>query len=58
MDAGGCYHLTLKDKCTIEGLLGSGWSIRRIIKELQRSPGTISRELARNAKGRKGYRAA
>ena len=47
----GCYHLTLEDKCTIEGLLGIGWSIRRIIKELQRSPGTISRELARNAKG-------
>ena len=54
----GYHHLTLEDRCTIEGLLRSGWSIRRIAKELQRSPGTISRELARNGKGRKGYRAA
>ena len=54
----GYHHLTLEDRCTIEGLLRSGWSIRRIAKELKRSPGTISRELARNGKGRKGYRAA
>lgn len=54
----GYHHLTLEDRCTIEGLLRSGWSIRRIAKELQRSPGTISRELARNAKDRKSYRAA
>ena len=54
----GYHHLTLEDRCTIEGLLRCGWSIRRIANELKRSPGTISRELARNGRGRKGYRAA
>lgn len=54
----GYRHLTLEDRCTIEGLLRSGWSVRGIAKELKRSAGTISRELSRNSEGRKSYRAA
>ena len=44
-----CYnHLTIEEREKLYGFLQKGFSIRRIAKELDRSPSTISRELSRN----------
>ena len=50
-------HLSPFERGNIELLLGSGWSLRQIARELGRSPSTLSRELARNRRPRGGYRA-
>ena len=50
------YHpLTYAERCQIHALKKSGLSIRGIAHQLERSPGTISREIVRNRGGR-GYR--
>ena len=40
-------HLSLEERLQITVLQGKGTSIRKIAKELERSPSTISRELNR-----------
>ena len=50
-------HLSPFERGNIELLLRSGWSIRRIAREMGRSPSSLSRELARNRRPRAGYRA-
>ncbi len=50
------YHqLAYSERCQIQVLLSSGKSQREIAKLLNRDPGTISREVARN-RGQRGYR--
>ena len=50
------YHqLAYGERCQIQVLLSSGKSQREIAKLLNRDPGTISREVARN-RGQRGYR--
>ncbi len=41
-------HLTLEERCIIYGLKSNNNSIRKIAKELNVSPSTVSRELKRN----------
>ncbi len=50
-------HLSPFERCHIEVLLQWGWSIRRMARELERSPSTLSRELARNRRPLARYRA-
>lgn len=50
-------QLTFCDREEISRGLASGWSLRLIAAALQRSPSTVSREVARNG-GRGHYRAA
>ncbi len=51
-----CYHqLAYHERCRIKVLLSRGFSMRGIAGDLNRSPATISREVARNRGGR-GYR--
>lgn len=50
-------HLSPFERGNIELLLRSGWSVRRIAREMGRSPSTISRELARTRRPRARYRA-
>ncbi len=51
----GYHHLTHSERCQISALLHSGLSKRAIARELDRDPGTISREVSRN-RGQRGYR--
>ena len=47
------YHpLTYAERCQIHALKKSGLSIRGMAHQLERSPGTISREIVRNRGGR------
>lgn len=55
MDRKHGQHLTHFERCQIYALLKSGKSKRKIAKQLNVSPSTISRELNRN-QGRRGYR--
>ena len=48
-------HLTLVQRCKIEGFLSSGHSQRAIARELGVAPSTISRELQRNRIPEFGY---
>ncbi len=51
-----CYHqLAYDERCQIRVLLSKGFSMRSIAGDLNRSPATISREIARN-RGERGYR--
>ena len=53
-------YLSLKEREEIAILKAKGWGVRRIGRQLHRSPSTISRELRRNAATRtdsSGYRA-
>ena len=53
-------YLSLKEREEIAILNAKGWGVRRISRQLNRSPSTISRELRRNAATRpdaSGYRA-
>jgi hypothetical protein len=53
-------YLTLKEREEIAILKAKGWGVRQIVRQLYRSPSTISRELRRNAATRtdsSGYRA-
>ena len=52
---GRCRHLTLVQRCKIEGYLSSGHSQRSIARELGVAPSTISRELRRNHIPEVGY---
>ena len=53
-----CYsHLTIDERESILVLKEIGHSLRFIAKALRRSPSTISRELHRNSRPRKGYSA-
>lgn len=49
-------HLTEENRVQIYSLRKANWSIRKIAKDLEVSPSTISRELKRN-QGDRGYRA-
>ena len=51
----GTHHLTYPERCPIYALRKSGYSIRAIARELNRSHTTIARELRRNS-GDRGYR--
>ena len=51
----GYHHLTYPERCQIYALRKSGYSIRAIARELNRSHTTIARELRRNS-GDRGYR--
>ncbi len=51
----GYHHLTDADRCQIDALKASGYSLRAIAREMNRNPATISRELRRNS-GERGYR--
>ncbi len=51
----GYHHLTYPERCPIYALRKSGYSIRAIARELNRSHTTIARELRRNS-GHRGYR--
>jgi IS30 family transposase len=42
-------QLQSEDRVTLASLKQQGWGVRQIARELGRSPGTISRELSRNA---------
>ena len=48
--------LTVLDRTLIEVRLADGWTLRAIARALDRSPGTVSDEVARHG-GRTGYRA-
>ena len=48
-------HLSIEERESLLLGIGEGKSIRKIAKELQRSPSTLSRELKRNCKTRKDY---
>lgn len=48
-------HLTLDQRCRIFGLKASNFSMRKIAAELQISPSTVSREIARNSNKDKEY---
>lgn len=48
-------HLTQKERFLIHHYLQEGFSLRKIARTLERSHGTISREIRRN-KGNRGYR--
>ncbi len=51
-----CYRrLAYDERCQIRVLLSKGFSMRNIAGDLNRSPATISREMARNRRER-GYR--
>ena len=50
-------RLTLVDRTTIELRLSDGWGVRAIASALNRSPGTISDEIARHRDAALGYRA-
>lgn len=43
------HHLTTEEREKLSHLLGNGWRIRAIARELNRNPSTICRELKRNA---------
>ena len=43
------HHITITERCCIYQFLNSGMSIQAIAKALHRSPGTISREIARDS---------
>ena len=51
-------YLSLDERIEIQAGMQSGWSVRRIARELGRSASTVSREIARNASRRSRYRAA
>ncbi len=51
----GYHHLTHSERCQISALLQSGLSKRAIARELDRDPGTISREVSRTP-GQRGER--
>jgi len=48
-------HLSIEERESLLLGIGEGKSIRKIAKELRRSPSTISRELKRNCKKRESY---
>ena len=48
-------QLAHDERCQIKALLSRGDSLRTIARQLNRSPSTISREIARNS-GQRGYR--
>ena len=54
----GGYRLNLHEREEIACLRAAGAGVRAIARQLGRDPGTISRELARNARARGGYRAS
>ena len=54
----GSYRLNLPEREEIACLRAAGAGVREIARQLGRDPGTISRELARNARARGGYRAS
>ena len=54
----GSYRLNLPEREEIACLRAAGAGVRAIARQLGRDPGTISRELARNARARGGYRAS
>jgi IS30 family transposase len=47
--------LSQDERIEIADLHHAGWSIRQIALKLRRAPSTVSRELRRNASGRRGY---
>ncbi len=51
----GYHHLAYNERCQIHALLHRGFSQREIAVQLERGPGTISREISRN-RGKCGYR--
>ena len=51
----GYHHLAYTERCQIHALLHRGFSQREIAVQLERDPGTISREISRN-RGKCGYR--
>lgn len=52
--AKGYHHVTREIRCQIHSLKTSGWSLRKIAKELGYDVSSISREIKRN-KGRRSY---
>lgn len=41
-------HITINERCCIANFLDLGWSIRKIVKYINRNDYTISREVRRN----------
>ena len=41
-------HITINERCCIANFLDLGWSIRKIVKYMNRNASTISREIIRN----------
>lgn len=50
-------YLSFAEREEILALVSAGWGVRRIARQLDRSPSTVSRELARGSSARQGYRA-
>ena len=42
-------HLSLSDRISIRFRLNDGWNIRKIAKEIHRSPATVCDEIKRNS---------
>ncbi len=55
--AGSYRHLSLYEREEISRALACGWSLRAIARKLGRPVCTVSREVARNSGGWRGYRA-
>src|SRR5262245_21088742 len=49
-------QLSLEERCQIARLQAEGYSLRKIAAALDRSPSTISREIARNRGNHVGYK--
>jgi len=49
-------QITLEERCEIARLQGSGYSIRQIAADLDRSPSTVAREMKRNSGQNGDYR--
>lgn len=42
-------HITISERCYIANFLSLGWSLRKIVKHLNRNVSTILREIKRNS---------
>ena len=51
-------QITMEERCEIARLRSSGYSIRQIATDLDRSPSTVAREMRRNGSKQSGYKPA